>query len=106
MARDDYKLGGHVWIVPHELSWGAPAHVDLEDAGPAHAGKGGHVEHVVVREEEEVMCVVEPRYTVGLLPDYVPAFIKLVDGQRWGEAAHSWLHAHAHKALSHGETKV
>ena len=45
------------------------------------------------------MGVVEPLNVVDLALEEGPAFVKLVDGQRWLDACRTWLQSHAHQAL-------
>lgn len=77
---------------------------------PGHAGEGGHVEDVVVWEEEKIMGVVEAIDVVQLVLKQVPSLVKLIDGQGWLEPTHSRLHPHTHKTLKRemsiiGETR-
>ena len=66
---------------------------------PGHVGEGGHVEDIVVREEEKIMGIVEPVDAVQLVLKQVPSLVKLIDCQRRLEPTHSRLHPHTHETL-------
>ena len=66
---------------------------------PGHVGEGGHVEDIVVWEEEKIMGIVEPVDVVQLVLKQVPSLVKLIDCQRRLEPTHSRLHPNTHKTL-------
>lgn len=100
VSRNDDEPRGDVGIVPHLLSRGTPAHVHLQDTREGHVSKGGHVEHVVVRKEEEIVSVVEPVNRVHLVLEEVPALVKLVyDQGRFDRLQNSRFHAKADQTL-------
>ncbi len=79
VSGNDNEPRGHVGVVPHLLAGRAPPREHLQDTRDGHAGKGGHVEDVVVGKEEEVMGIVEPVNRVKLVLEEVPAVVKLVN---------------------------
>ena len=94
-----YEPGWLGWVVPHELSRRGPSQVHLQHLPHRPTHKRCHVKDIVVRQKEEVVCIVETVYGVVLLLNKVPALIKLVDIEGRLNRVYSWPQAHAHHSL-------
>lgn len=91
-----HKLGRKTGVVGQELTRRGPARIDQKKCFQGVGRKGGHVEDVVVVQEEEVVGVVEAIDVVHLVLQELPVSVKLVDSQRWFARSHTRLQTNAH----------